>query len=210
MEKHVYFVRHGQSEENLDHVLRGRDAQLTEEGKKQADVVAERIERIGVDALISSPFPRALDTAVNIGERIGINPEQNALFGEWVEPSNSHGKHRDHPERKNAHQAIIAATDDHNYRHADEETFAELVGRAQSAICMIEQHPAERICVVTHGGFLRVVIGAMVFGTEFSKKNFVRLLYHFYTTNTGITYVRYTNETPRWQLVTWNDQSHLG
>lgn len=209
MEKHIYFVRHGQSEENLDHVLRGRDAQLTEEGKKQADVVAERIKRIGVDSLISSPFPRALDTAVNIGERIGINPEQNALFGEWLEPSSVIGLHRDHPEIQVVFQTIRNSDDPH-FRHEDEETFAELHTRAEAAAHVLEEHHASRICVVTHGGFLKILVGWMIFRQAFNKSTFQHMVLYMPTTNTGVTYVKNVNPRRGWQLVTWNDQSHLG
>jgi len=82
MEKHIYFMRHGESESNVDGIYRGKEAKLTETGRKQASTAAGRIEKIGVEAIISSVFPRAHDTAVIIGERIGITTEPNDLFGE--------------------------------------------------------------------------------------------------------------------------------
>ncbi len=209
MEKHIYFVRHGQSEENRDRVYGGHSSPLTEEGNGQATAVAERIERIGVEALISSPFLRAFDTAKTIGGRVGLVPEQNELFGEWMEPSHFVGKHRDHPEVREIFDAVHASIDP-LYRHTDEETFTELVTRATSAIRVLEEHSAERMCVVTHGGFLRVIIGVMTFGSEFTKKDFTHFLKHFYASNTGVTYTRNVDEEIGWQLITWNDQSHLG
>ncbi len=210
MEKHIYFVRHGESEENRDRLYIGPNAELTEIGKEQARILADRMFRIGVDALISSPFLRARDTAAPIALRTGITLESNELLGEWLEPSQVTGLHVDHPERKSVLESISGATDNHDYRHSDEETFSELVTRAKTVIHALEEHSAERICVVTHGGFLRVIIGVMIFGSEFTKKDFVRLLHHFLTTNTGITYVKFENESLGWRLVTWNDQSHLG
>ncbi len=171
--------------------------------------VAERIERIGVEALISSPFLRAFDTAKIIGERVGLVPEQNKLFGEWTEPSQFAGKRTDHPEVREIFEAVHT-TIDASYRHTDEETFTELVTRAASAIRVLEGHSAKRICVVTHGGFLRIIIGVMTFGSEFTKKNFTHFLKHFYASNTGVTYTRNIDEATGWQLITWNDQSHLG
>ncbi len=210
MEKHIYFVRHGESEENRDRLYIGPNAELTDVGREQAHMLAERIHRIGVEALISSPFLRARDTAVSITERTGIVLELNEFLGEWLEPSHVIGLHVDDPERKSTLEAMRGVTDNHDYRHSDEETFSELVARAKAAICTLKEHSAERICVVTHGGFLRVIIGVMIFGSEFTKKDFVRLLHHFLTTNTGITYVKFEDETLGWRLVTWNDQSHLG
>ncbi|MBU6388264.1 phosphoglycerate mutase family protein [Patescibacteria group bacterium] len=209
MEKHIYFVRHGESEENVDHVYRGRDAALTDAGKEQARVVAERIGRIGVDVLITSPFTRAADTAAVIGKHIGHTPEQNELFGEWLEPSHVMGLHRDHPERQAMFNAIHTATDPH-YRHKDEETFPELLERARFAIQVLAEHPAKRICIVTHGGFLKMMVGAMIFHEAFSKEMFVHMIFNMPTTNTGVTYVKNVKEERGWQLVTWNDQSHLG
>ncbi len=210
MEKHVYFVRHGESEENATRVHIGATAELTETGRDQARLVAERVKRIGVDAIITSPFVRAHDTAAAIAEATGVPHEANALLGEWLEPSHVVGLQWEHPERQSALEAIRAAADDHHYRHSDEETFAELLERARAVVAMIEEHPAERICVVTHGGFLRVIVGAMIFGSHFTKREFVQLLHHISTTNTGITYAKHDDPALGWRLVTWNDQSHLG
>lgn len=209
MEKHVYFVRHGQSEENFDKVFRGRDVALTETGITQAKAVAERIERLGIDALLSSTFPRALQTAQIIGERVSLSPQTSDLFSEWAGPSQVIGLHREHSDVRKAFDAIREAVDP-NYRHADEETFLEMFDRAGRAFAFLEEHPAARIGVVTHGGFLKVLIGSMVFGHDFNKTIFHHMIGTMPTTNTGVTYVRYIGESPGWQLVTWNDQSHLG
>lgn len=208
MEKHVYFVRHGESEENLSHVHIGAGAQLTDTGKEQSRIVAERICRIGIDALISSPFARTLDTATPIALRAGVALELNEFLGEWLEPSRVTGLHIDDPVRRGALEAIHAAEND-DYRYAGEETFSELVARANAVIRMLEESPASRICVVTHGGFLRVIVGIMVFGASFTKKEFVGMLRHLLTTNTGITYVRF-DDMHGWRLVSWNDTSHFG
>lgn len=210
MEKHIYFVRHGESEENQSGIHIGPNAGLTDTGRKQAHTVAKRIERIGVDALISSPFIRARDTAISIAERTGLAIEVNEHLGEWIEPSHLIGLHIDDPVRKSVRAAIRAVTDNPDFRHSDEETFSELLSRARVTIRALEEHSAERICVVTHGGFLRAVVGEMLFGSGFTKKDFIGLINNLITTNTGVTYARYTEAYPRWQLITWNDQSHLG
>ncbi|MBI2025675.1 histidine phosphatase family protein [Candidatus Kaiserbacteria bacterium] len=210
MEKHVYLIRHGESESNVDGVYRGRDAELTDTGREQAKAVAGRIKRIGVEALITSTFPRAHETAAIIGECIGLPVETEEQFGEWAEPTHIFGKHRDDPDRTAEREAVFAAHQDPHYRHTDEETFAELVARAEAVLRMLREHTKSRICVVTHGGFLRILVGVMVFGPDFTKKTFHHLLWHFPTTNTGVTYVKSGDEMRGWQVVTWNDQSHLG
>ncbi len=209
MEKHIYFVRHGESESNADRILCGHGSPLTEKGHTQAVAVGERIERIGVDALISSTYPRAVDTAEIIGKKINLVPEQHELLGEWTLPSLVIGQHLDHPDVKSIFESLHRSVDP-NHRHSDEESFAELLVRAEAAIQIFEKHPAERICVVTHGGFLKVLIGTMIFREEFSRALFNHMVLYMPTINTGVTYVKNVKANRGWQLVTWNDQSHLG
>lgn len=208
MEKHIYFVRHGQSESNVDGIIRGRDTKLTEKGRAQAHAVGERFTKVKLDAIITSPFTRAADTAAIIAEHLNLVPEQNDLFGEWLDSSHLIGLHRDHPLAKEGDELITSMAHDHHFRRGDEETFAELVARADLALRSLEAHSAERICVVTHGAFLIILLGVMIFGTEFKKKEFGPMFWGFQHSNTGITYAIRTE--PRWEIMTWNDQSHLG
>lgn len=208
MEKHVYLVRHGESEENASHVHRGLEAELTDKGREQAEIVAGRIERLDVDVLLSSPFTRALDTARAIGEHLRREPEQSELLGEWLPPSETVGLHRDQPEMQGIFAKILGALEDPHFRHSDEETFVELTARAEAVLRMLAERPEERLCVVTHGGFLRVLMGVIVFGHDFTKKQFFDMRDRVRTWNTGVTYIVFREGT--WRLITWNDLSHLG
>jgi len=208
MEKHVYFVRHGQSESNVDGIIRGREAKLTEKGREQAQAVAERFSTIDIDALITSPFVRAAHTAGIIGDRIGLTPEPIDLFGEWLDSSHLHGLSREHALAKEMDEFITSMAHDHHFRRGDEETFAERVARAGLALKFLEAHEADRLCVVSHGAFLVILLGVMTFGAEFRKKEFGNMFWRFQLSNTGITYA--VRKDPQWELITWNDQSHLG
>lgn len=59
----IYVFRHGQTVDNKDFIFSGwREAKLTDEGKKQAEILAEKIKNIKFDRLISSPQIRAVET----------------------------------------------------------------------------------------------------------------------------------------------------
>jgi broad specificity phosphatase PhoE/membrane protein DedA with SNARE-associated domain len=59
----IYIFRHGQTEDNKEFIFSGwRESKLTEEGKKQAEILAEKIKNIKFDRLISSPQIRAIET----------------------------------------------------------------------------------------------------------------------------------------------------
>ncbi len=183
---------------------------LNEKGKKQAEIVAERIARIGVETLMSSSFPRAIDTARAISEKTGLTNEQHAILGEWQHATVVHGRHRDDPEVKQVIDSWYLSHDNHDFKHSDEESFADLMRRAREVVSLVEKTPATRQCIVTHGAFLRVIIGMFIFGETFSKSQFISLLRHTYAHNTGITHIAYDPKDYGWKLISWNDSAHLG
>jgi broad specificity phosphatase PhoE len=210
MEKHIYFVRHGESDSNSGGIMLGAEAVLTEKGKREAELVAGRIERIGVDALISSTYQRTLDTAQAIADRIGLPIEQSDLFIECRRPSSMLGQSWRDPKMKELDASILegyASTP--GYRHSDEESFPELKQRTAEALEFLRRHEANRICVTTHGMFLRALLGAALFGKDFDARHYQHLWYRTAISNTGITVLSYTDERG-WYLHTWNDSAHLG
>ena len=209
MEKHIYFVRHGESEGNVSGIFHGGEVLLTKNGHEQAALAAERVAHLNVGALITSPFLRASLTADAISKTIGLQAEPNNLFVEWVPPSSFIGQHREDPELKKAYEVIFDSSDK-NYRHSDEETFNEFSARAEMAAKFLEAHESERICVVTHSGVIRMMVGLLTLRGAFSKEHFTALIHNFYLHNTGITYIKYNSEQGGWKLITWNDQAHLG
>lgn len=66
--KVVYFVRHGESEANVAPVFQSPDSPLSERGRHQAQLIGERVSQLRFDALISSPFARARETAQVIAQ----------------------------------------------------------------------------------------------------------------------------------------------
>ena len=68
----VTLLRHGQTERSKLSVYSGRlDVPLTDVGREQALRAAQRLRHAGVDAVITSPLVRALDTARAIADATG-------------------------------------------------------------------------------------------------------------------------------------------
>lgn len=61
----LYFIRHGESEANIQHVISnyGSHFGLTEHGKQQVHLLAERLKDLPLTTMYSSPVLRAMDTA---------------------------------------------------------------------------------------------------------------------------------------------------
>ena len=65
--KSFYFIRHGQTDSNLNHIVMGcLDAPLNETGREQARNAAELLKTYPVQYIVSSPLTRALETATII------------------------------------------------------------------------------------------------------------------------------------------------
>ena len=61
---------------------------LNEEGKAQAEMLAERLSRISIDAIYCSPLERAFETALPLAGRFGLKINTSAKlsevdFGDW-------------------------------------------------------------------------------------------------------------------------------
>jgi probable phosphoglycerate mutase len=92
----IYFVRHGQTEWNVEHRVQGRlNTPLTalgvEQARKNAETLIEGIPELANLPFVSSPLGRARQTVEIIRERIGLSREGYAVderlaelsFGSW-------------------------------------------------------------------------------------------------------------------------------
>jgi broad specificity phosphatase PhoE len=85
----IILVRHGETEWNIEEVFRGRiDIELNEAGIKQAELLAEYLRDLRIDAIYSSPLKRALKTAEMIAGYYNLDVEITPGlidfdFGQW-------------------------------------------------------------------------------------------------------------------------------
>lgn len=57
----VYLVRHGESEGNKSQTYQFPETELSETGKRQAEILAERLAKIPIDFVYASILKRALE-----------------------------------------------------------------------------------------------------------------------------------------------------
>src|SRR2546427_92120 len=86
-DKVVYFVRHGQSEDNVAPVFQSPDSPLSAVGRAQAARIAARASKLAFEVLLASPYRRAQETAEVIGNVTGKALELCELFTERVKPT---------------------------------------------------------------------------------------------------------------------------
>jgi broad specificity phosphatase PhoE len=85
----LLLVRHGQSTWNREHRIQGQlDPPLSDEGRRQAELVGQRLAGRRLAGLYSSDLKRAFQTSEAVESMTGLNPEPMAglreiYLGEW-------------------------------------------------------------------------------------------------------------------------------
>lgn len=71
----VMLMRHGEAENNVQHILAGRKLEfhLTERGRAQVSSTAESLKAIPIDAIYTSPMTRTVETAKIVSEKAGVD-----------------------------------------------------------------------------------------------------------------------------------------
>lgn len=168
----IYLVRHGETQSNLDRVFQGHlDTQLTGRGVEQAESVGRWLEKIPFDTIYASDLARAVDTVRAISSSQG---DAEIVFD------------RDLREMHYGVLQGIAITDFAQvlepYGVASEwgsgafsakglappggESVRRLRNRVTRFVARLDaEHPHEdhhKVLVVTHGGFLRVMMTVLL------------------------------------------------
>jgi 2,3-bisphosphoglycerate-dependent phosphoglycerate mutase len=200
----IILLRHGESTGNAENRHQGQaDFPLTDLGVKQAEILADEWKTRGweFDQVISSPQTRAKETAEILARVLGFDITYDPI---WKERDNGRLAGLLHEEalRKIPPPdfislfAPIAETGESQW---------DLYLRAGSALKKLVQLPPGRFLVVSHGGFLNMVMHALV--GLVPQPNFQGP--HFRFSNTGYSRVRYEPEKDNWIILKHNKTSHL-
>jgi broad specificity phosphatase PhoE len=210
--KVVYFVRHGQSEDNIAPVFQSPDSPLSAVGRNQAARIAARVAKLSFDVLLASPYRRAHETAEVIRTVTGKTPELCALFTERVKPTSVNGKPFTDEKADKVWRAWTQSLYTPGMRVEDGENYEDLIRRADAALALLQDRAEPSLVVVTHGYFLRTIVARVILGDALSGEAFQ----HFHKVaaieNTGLTVLRYHagfEEDPCWRLWIYNDHAHL-
>ena len=156
----LYFIRHGESEANLQHVISnyGSGFGLTEHGKQQARDLAARLNDLDVSMMFSSPVLRAMDTADILYQTLGLPyrvhealREYNCGVLEGKSDQESWRVHRHYYEEWTLH---------HNYDSKPEggESFADIQNRFVPFIESFKRDDNEEVLLVGHGGLFHLML----------------------------------------------------
>ena len=161
---HLILIRHGETFWNAEGRLQGQsDSPLTPRGVAQAQAIARRLQHEAFSALYASHLQRVLDTAAPIaamsGHRVQVDPRlQERAYGIFEGLT--------HPEASVQHAAVYQEYQTNlspDFAIPQAESTSQMLARGRTVLTeLAERHPGERIVIVSHGSFLRVMLSHML------------------------------------------------
>ena len=162
----VLLIRHAQQERPDGSVGQLRDPPLSAQGRKQAQLVAEALSNVHLDAVFSSGLKRALDTATAIAERHGLEPQ-------IIEDLRESEIFRDIPGDQTLESVLSRellralqgrliserSADAYPYSESSYEFRKRAINAVEQAIM---SQRAKRIAIVCHGGVINVYVSHVV------------------------------------------------
>ncbi|MGD0439873.1 MAG: histidine phosphatase family protein [Acidimicrobiales bacterium] len=199
----LLLVRHGESEaadpDRPFPVVDGRgDPELSQLGREQAGLIADRLASTRVEAIYVTNLRRTAETAAPLAARLGLVPAVEAdlaevRLGEW---------------ESGLYRQRVAEGDPLALRMVEEERWdvipgaesnAAIAARVRPAIGRIaERHAGSRVVCFAHGGTIGTVLALATGSRPFA---FIG------SDNGAISSIVVAG--PRWWLRGFNDRSHL-
>jgi probable phosphoglycerate mutase len=210
-QKTIYFVRHGESEQNALGIKQGPDGSLSEKGRKQAQETAEKFpHHKGKPQIIyASPYQRTRETADIIAKELKLKIKYCDLLKERRSPSVVVGRSATDPDVRLIMDRIDKSFHEDSLRYSDEENFLDLKKRAKRLLKFIAGRGRKRIVMVTHGIFLKVVIAYMLHGEKLTAYEYNKLSFFNPADNAGLTICRFIPhwfKKNEWKVVVWNNK----
>lgn len=207
--RRFYFVRHGETLLNEQHIRQGVEGSLSEKGKKQAAQIGAYLAPHSIDLIISSSYDRARETAEIIKTFVHARVVTSPLLVERKSPSEIVGKPSHDPEVHRITDTIDLAYHDDDYRFSDEENFVELHARATKCLALLARQGASDTVIVTHHVFLKMLISTMLYHARLHASDFVKVSYFNYADNGNITICEFNplkrfSATKGWTVLAFN------
>lgn len=143
---HLFLIRHGETEENLKHILQGQTpGTLTQKGKEQAIKAVEQLRSTAFDVCLSSDLARCADTSKIIIEH--LDPTLQIIHTTLL--------------RERDWGSITGAVVDKNSwidMPDDVESITAIRVRARAFLDYVSStFPNKNVLVVSHGFMLRIL-----------------------------------------------------
>lgn len=210
--RRFYFVRHGETVLNAEHIRQGVEGSLSERGRAQVKKLAEHLKRFPIQKILSSTYPRAKETAEIIQAELHVPLAYSPLLVERRNPQEIIGKHTDEAQVVSIVDQMDNAYHEDDFRYSDEENFVDLKKRARNCLLMLSFTLVTEAVVVTHHHFLKMLVSYLLYRKRLHAHDFVKLSFFNYSDNAAITVCEFhpwkiLSATMGWEVVSYNETS---
>lgn len=209
--RRFYFVRHGETILNAKHIRQGSDGGLSEAGRSQAAQVGMYLQHRSVDLIVSSTYPRALETSKIIQTYLHVPVTSSPLLIERRNPSEIIGQSTHSPEVIRIVDQMDLAYHEDDYRFSDEENFVDLKSRARKCLTLLARQGAPETVVVTHHVILKMLLAYMLYREHLNAADFAKLSFFNVSDNAGVSICEFNpwrilSPTRGWRVISYNEQ----
>jgi broad specificity phosphatase PhoE len=159
----VLLVRHGATTYALEDRFAGAvDVPLSDEGRRQAGALAQRLRGEALAAVYASPLQRARDTAALVAEPHGLAVQTDAAFAE-IAHGRWEGLTRAEVEARFPEEAAAWDRDPFTFAPEGGETGLAVTARALPALLhLVEAHAGGAVLVVSHKATIRLLLASLL------------------------------------------------
>jgi len=159
----VFMVRHGATVVSAEDRFAGAtDVELSDQGREQAQRLAERLSREKIASVYASPLGRALETAKILAAPHNLEVQtRDALreisHGHWERMTQRE------VEEKFPDEAAEWGKDPYTFAPKDGESGLAVTARALPVLIeLVRNHPGENILVVSHKATIRLLLSSLL------------------------------------------------
>ena len=163
MATRVYLVRHGATDLTAEGRFSGSvGVDLSDEGRRQASLLGDRLADAGITAAYCSPLSRSVDTAAIIGRTCGVEPVHRDGLRE-ISHGHWEGLTRNEVEDRFAAEYAAWEEDPFTFAPSGGESGVSVLARALPALRQIvTDHEGQRVLVVSHKATIRLLLSSLL------------------------------------------------
>jgi probable phosphoglycerate mutase len=159
----IFLARHGATPLTAEDRFSGAlGVELSDEGRRQAQALGDRLQGEGITAVYSSTLSRALETARLAARPSGLEPVpreglREVAHGHWE------GLQRGEVEARFPDEYAAWEADPFTFAPAGGESGVAVLARALPVIReIVARHPGDRVLVVSHKATIRLVLCSLL------------------------------------------------
>lgn len=198
----LYLTRHGETEWNIEGRLQGRkNSLLTSKGREQAGWLSNKMSRLPLDLIISSPSPRTLETAEIIRGDLQIPIIQDEHFLE-MDVGRWEGVLKSDIERMEPERSYTFWNKPHLFKSDEGEDFYQVRERVLPWLKhILKTYKDKNILIVSHAIVIKILI------SYFEKTPMEKLWDGAYLHGTSLTTIELLGEESK--ITSKGDTSHF-